>query len=143
MFLIRGIVFTHEAVRDWEAKLAPLIAEGLRKRRAGKAGRRWHVDVDAVGEINNWGQGTRNLSRNGIFHPPRPSEASFRISPTASPVDEDTDPDLIGIAGEDGQRWARAPSRSSKGSKIETPSRRRAAGPSVGANPANHCLPAS
>jgi transposase-like protein len=35
MFLIRGIVFTHEAVRDWEAKLAPMLAEGLRKRRAG------------------------------------------------------------------------------------------------------------
>jgi hypothetical protein len=35
MFLIRGIVFTHEAVRDWE--LAPLLAEGLRKRRAGNA----------------------------------------------------------------------------------------------------------
>jgi putative transposase len=44
MFLIRGIVFTHEAVRDWEAKLAPLLAEGLRKRRAGKVGRCWHVD---------------------------------------------------------------------------------------------------
>src|SRR3954469_5947471 len=35
MFLIRGFVFTHEAVRDWEAKLAPRLAEGLRKRRAG------------------------------------------------------------------------------------------------------------
>ena len=35
MFLIRGFVFTHEAVRDWEVKLAPLLAEGLRKRRAG------------------------------------------------------------------------------------------------------------
>jgi hypothetical protein len=34
MFLIRGIVFTHEAVRDWEAKLAPLLSEGLRKRGA-------------------------------------------------------------------------------------------------------------
>jgi len=34
MFLIRGLVFTHEAVRDWEAKLAPLLTEGLRKRRA-------------------------------------------------------------------------------------------------------------
>ena len=44
MFLIRGIVFTHEAVRDWEAKLAPTLAEGLRKRRTGKAGRCWHVD---------------------------------------------------------------------------------------------------
>jgi hypothetical protein len=27
MFLIRGLVFTHEAVRDWEAKLTPLLAE--------------------------------------------------------------------------------------------------------------------
>ena len=30
MFLIRGLVFTHEAVRDWE--LAPLLAEGLHVR---------------------------------------------------------------------------------------------------------------
>ena len=35
MFLIRGLVFTHEAVRDWEARLAPLLAEGLRQRRTG------------------------------------------------------------------------------------------------------------
>jgi putative transposase len=27
MFLIQGLVFTHEAVRDWEAKLAPLLVE--------------------------------------------------------------------------------------------------------------------
>ena len=27
MFLIRGIVFTYEAVRDWEAKLTPALAE--------------------------------------------------------------------------------------------------------------------
>ena len=37
MFLIRGIVFSHEAVRDWEAKLTPALAEGLRRRRRGKA----------------------------------------------------------------------------------------------------------
>src|SRR4051794_13103211 len=29
MFLIRGIVFSHEAVRDWKAKLAPILAETL------------------------------------------------------------------------------------------------------------------
>jgi transposase-like protein len=27
MFLIRGFVFTYEAVRDWEAKLTPVLAE--------------------------------------------------------------------------------------------------------------------
>src|ERR1700709_620493 len=30
MFLIRGVVFSHEAVRDWETKLAPGLAESLR-----------------------------------------------------------------------------------------------------------------
>ncbi len=33
MFLQRGIVFSHEAVRDWEAKLAPVLAGELRRRR--------------------------------------------------------------------------------------------------------------
>jgi putative transposase len=37
MFLISGIVFSHEAVRDWEAKLTPALAEKLRQRRRGNA----------------------------------------------------------------------------------------------------------
>ena len=47
MFLVRGIVFSYEAVREWEAKLAPLLADELRQRRHGKGGargHRWHVD---------------------------------------------------------------------------------------------------
>jgi len=36
MFLLRGIVFTHKAVREWEAKLAPVLAGELRQRRRGK-----------------------------------------------------------------------------------------------------------
>jgi transposase-like protein len=47
MFLVRGIVFSHEAVREWEAKLAPLLADELRQRRHGRGGargRHWHVD---------------------------------------------------------------------------------------------------
>jgi putative transposase len=41
MFLIRGIVFSHEAVRDWEARLTPGLAEGegLRRRRRGRIGK--------------------------------------------------------------------------------------------------------
>jgi transposase-like protein len=38
MFLQRGLIFTHEAVRDWEAKLAPPLSEVLRKRRHGSVG---------------------------------------------------------------------------------------------------------
>src|SRR3954469_1129931 len=37
MFAARGIVFSHEAVREWEAKLAPALAGELRRRRRGEA----------------------------------------------------------------------------------------------------------
>lgn len=43
MFLERGFEFTHEAVRDWEERFAPMITKQLRSRRRGKAGRSWHV----------------------------------------------------------------------------------------------------
>jgi transposase-like protein len=44
MFAQRGMVFSYEAVRDWEAKLTPALAEDLRRRRCGKAGCSWYVD---------------------------------------------------------------------------------------------------
>ena len=47
MFLQRGIVFRNEAAREWEAKLAPVLAGELRRRRRGKGGtgrRSWFVD---------------------------------------------------------------------------------------------------
>src|SRR4051812_23863671 len=44
MFAVRGIVFSHEAVREWEAKLTPALAENLRRRRRGQVGRSWYVD---------------------------------------------------------------------------------------------------
>ncbi len=45
MFLERGFEFTHEAVRDWEARFAPRVADKLRAKRKGLAGRSWHVDA--------------------------------------------------------------------------------------------------
>src|SRR5215212_11308035 len=33
MFAVRGIVFSYEAVREWEANLTPALAEDLRRRR--------------------------------------------------------------------------------------------------------------
>src|SRR3954467_14233552 len=67
MFLIRGLVFTHEAVRDWEAKLAPLLAEGLRQRRAGKAGRCWHIDETYVKVAGAWCSLYRTIDRDGTL----------------------------------------------------------------------------
>ena len=41
MFLIRGIEFSYEAVRDWEAKLTPTLIDNLRRRRTGRIGKSW------------------------------------------------------------------------------------------------------
>jgi putative transposase len=38
MFLERGFAFTHETVRDWEKRFAPLLAEQLRTKRQGQKG---------------------------------------------------------------------------------------------------------
>src|SRR4028118_1800936 len=38
MSLLRGLVFSHEAVRDWEAKLAPVLAGALRRGPRGRGG---------------------------------------------------------------------------------------------------------
>jgi putative transposase len=35
----RGVVFTHEAVHEWDTKLCPVLSEALRKQRHGKVGR--------------------------------------------------------------------------------------------------------
>ena len=47
MFAQRGLVFSYEAVRQWEAKLTPALAEDLRRRRCGKAGCSGYVRIRA------------------------------------------------------------------------------------------------
>src|SRR3954451_24788246 len=57
MFLLRGIVFSYEAVREGGAKLAPLLADELRRRRRCKGsvrGRRWHVDETYLKVGGRW-----------------------------------------------------------------------------------------
>ena len=45
MFLIRGIVFSYEAVREWEAKLTPILSDELRqRRRRHRLASSWYVD---------------------------------------------------------------------------------------------------
>ncbi len=54
MFLERGFIFTHEAVRDWEARFAPLVASQLRTKRHGQAGKSWYVDETYIRVQGKW-----------------------------------------------------------------------------------------
>jgi putative transposase len=55
MGLIRGLVFSHEAVREWEAQLTPALAENWRRRRRGKTtGRSWYVAATDIEVQGRW-----------------------------------------------------------------------------------------
>jgi putative transposase len=65
MFLQRGLIFTHEAVRDWEAKLAPLLSDVLCKRRHGAVGASWYVDETYIRAQGRWCYLYRAIDRDG------------------------------------------------------------------------------
>ena len=68
MFLQRGIVFSHETVREWEAKLTPVLSAELRRRRRGKGGagrRSWHVDETYLKVRGRWCYLYRAIDRHG------------------------------------------------------------------------------
>ena len=63
----RGIVFSYEAVRDWEAKLMPALAEELRRSRKGKVGRRWYIDKTYIRVHGKWKYLYRAIDRDGAL----------------------------------------------------------------------------
>ena len=68
MFLERGIIFSHETVREWEAKLTPILTAELRQRRRGKGGpgcRSWHVDETYLKVRGRWCHLYRAIDHNG------------------------------------------------------------------------------
>ena len=65
MFLTRGLLFTHEAVRDWEARFAPLLAERLRAKRQGRGGVSWYADETYVKVQGRWCYLYRAIDREG------------------------------------------------------------------------------
>jgi len=65
MFFDRGVIFTHEAVREWEAKLAPVLSETLRKHRRGRVGRSWYTDETYLKVKGRWTYLYRAIDRDG------------------------------------------------------------------------------
>ena len=74
MFLIRGIEFSYEAVRDWEAKLTPSLIENLRQRRKGRIGTSWYVDETYIKVNGRWCYLYRAIDRFGALVDVRLSE---------------------------------------------------------------------
>ena len=54
MFMARGFVFSHEAVREWEERFSPLLTERLRAKRRGSAGINWHADETYIRVNGCW-----------------------------------------------------------------------------------------
>jgi transposase-like protein len=65
MFLERGLVFSHETVRHWEAQVAPLLTMQLRAKRRGKAGTSWHCDETYIKVHGQWCYLYRAIDRDG------------------------------------------------------------------------------
>lgn len=74
MFLERGWEFTHEAVREWEARFAPLLTEQLRTKRRGQAGQSWYVDETYVRVQGKWCYLYRAIDADGSLVDSRLSE---------------------------------------------------------------------
>ena len=95
MFLERGFEFTHETVRDWEARFAPLVTDNLRTKRTGKAGRSWHVDETSIKVHKRWHSLYRAIDRDGnlvdsLLSPKRDMDAAKRFFRQALDVAETT-----------------------------------------------------
>ena len=44
LLLQRGFEVSHETIRNWEFRFAPMVSERLRAKRRGNAGRSWYLD---------------------------------------------------------------------------------------------------
>jgi putative transposase len=74
MFLERGFVCTHETVRDWQARFAPLMADQLRRKRRSHAGNSWYVDETYIKVHRKWCYLYRAIDHNGNLVDSRLSE---------------------------------------------------------------------
>ena len=65
LLLQRGYTISHETIRAWEFRFAPLISDQLRRRRTGRAGRSWYLDETYVKVSGRWCYLYRAIDRDG------------------------------------------------------------------------------
>ena len=65
LLLQRGFEVSHETVRIWEYRFAPLVSENLRTRRRGDGGRSWYLDETYVKVSGRWCYLYRAMDRDG------------------------------------------------------------------------------
>ena len=65
LLLQRGFEVSHETVRAWEYRFAPLVSQNLRSRRRGKSGRSWYLDETYVKVSGRWRYLYRAIDRDG------------------------------------------------------------------------------
>ena len=54
LLLQRGFEVSHETIRNWEFRFAPMVSERLRAKRRGNAGRSWYLDETYVKVSGRW-----------------------------------------------------------------------------------------
>ena len=65
LLLVRGFAVTHETVRQWEARFAPLLADRLREKRRGRRSQSWYLDETYVKVAGQWRYLYRAIDREG------------------------------------------------------------------------------
>ena len=65
--LQRGFEVSHETIRAWEFRFAPLLADRLRAKRRGHAGSSWYLDETDVNVAGRWCSLDRAIDREGVL----------------------------------------------------------------------------
>jgi putative transposase len=65
MLVQRGFDVTHETIRAWEFRLAPLVAEQLHSRRRGRRSASWYLDETYAKVAGRWCYLYRAIDRDG------------------------------------------------------------------------------
>jgi putative transposase len=94
IMLLRGFTVSHECIRQWEAKLLPVMGEALRKRRHGtgrSSGQSWYVDETYLKVQGRWCYLYRAIDRDGnlidtMLSPARNMKAAQRFFRSARSV---------------------------------------------------------